>query len=125
MGLQEMVDAMLAANRRERSASQLTLGQLISKLEDLPGNSPVPNLTNPKSYRGYYADLAFDLEDGTCPAAYLLDLCRAALGTSFVGYKGGDFEMGRSTPLWVAGYGDVGQKIIDFDGEDLSLQDDD
>lgn len=35
----------------------------------------------------------------------LLDMLKLCLGKSFTGYKGGNFEMGKSTPLWVANYG--------------------
>jgi hypothetical protein len=35
----------------------------------------------------------------------MLDLCNDCLGQSFEGYKGGQFTMGKSTPVWVSQYG--------------------
>lgn len=35
----------------------------------------------------------------------MLELCERCLGKSFTGYKGGDFIMGKSTPVWVSQYG--------------------
>lgn len=37
---------------------------------------------------------------------------RAAMGEVFEGYKGGDFQMGRNTPVWLASYGCSGEKIM-------------
>ena len=36
----------------------------------------------------------------------LLEKCRLILGKYVVGYKGGDFTMGKTTPVWVANYGE-------------------
>ena len=35
----------------------------------------------------------------------LLDMLKLCLGKSFTGYKGGNFEMGKTTPVWVGNYG--------------------
>lgn len=101
----------------ERSRTQLTLGQLIARLAELPPDSPVTNLQNPHSYRGYYRDLAFEQVSGTRPAGELLAECRAAMGQVFQGYKGGDFAMTALTPLWVAHYGDCGLRIMSMTPE--------
>ena len=60
------------------------------------------------------------------PAALLLKECRAAMGAVFTGYKGGEYQMGKSTPLWVASYGCCGKKLmaINDDGT-LQLAEDD
>ena len=34
------------------------------------------------------------------------------MGQVFEGYKGGDFMMGALTPLWVAAYGNCGNKLL-------------
>lgn len=47
----------------------------------------------------------------------LLRILKLAQGKYFIGYKGGDFTMGKTTPLWVANYGESGG----FDYEDESL----
>ena len=42
----------------------------------------------------------------------LLTECKAAMGQVFEGYKGGNYVMGALTPIWVAYYGHVGQKLM-------------
>ena len=34
-----------------------------------------------------------------------LDMLKLCSGKSFTGYKGGNFQMGKTTPIWVANYG--------------------
>lgn len=111
-GLQMMIDEMNRASCAERAKSQLTLGMLIDSLHAMPPHAQVANLCNPGSYRGYYSDLYFKRGEGTRPASELLDVARGCMGEVFTGYKGGDFQMGRSTPLWVAEYGDCGLKLM-------------
>lgn len=105
------------AAQTERSNYHLTLGDLIDTLEaadnDLPvvftdGTSP----GTPKSYRGYYSDLAFSDSDETVTVAELLARARKANGKTYTGYKGGDFTMGDTTPLWRAEWGDIGIAIM-------------
>lgn len=110
MDIQGMMDAMSDSWRRERSRYHLTLGGLISALEKADPALPVrldngsyPGKTH--SYRGYYSDLSFAPTDKPITAGELLVECRAALGATFEGYKGGDFIMESNTPLWSASYG--------------------
>jgi hypothetical protein len=35
----------------------------------------------------------------------MLDLCKRGFGRTFVGYKGGNYKMGKLTPVWVSKYG--------------------
>ena len=114
MYLQALMDGMSAKWQRERAETQMTLGELIAALEAIPPSAMVANLDNKHSYRGYYSDLAFELLDGTRPAAELLKDCKEAMGQVFQGYKGGEFVMGSLTPLWVANYGCSGRKIMSF-----------
>jgi len=111
INLQALVDGMSAQFQRERSETQMTLGKLIAVLEAMPADTSVAGLHSPHSYRGYYRDLAFEVE-GTTKARLLLAECRAAMGQVFGGYKGGDFMMGSLTPVWIANYGDCGDKLI-------------
>jgi hypothetical protein len=110
--LQAAVDGMSAQWQKERAASQMTLGAMIDTLAALPKDAQVANLSSAHSYRGYYCDLAFEHGEGTRNAADLLADCRAAMGEVFTGYKGGDFLMGRTTPVWVANYGCGGVKLM-------------
>lgn len=107
-----MLDGMSARMQRDRAESQLTLGALITALEQMPVDAQVANLRYPNSYRGYYSDLYFEHHDGTRPAAELLAECKSAMGQVFRGYKGGDYVMGALTPLWVESYGICGTKLI-------------
>lgn len=110
--IQALVDGMSQKFQKDRAASQMTLGEMIEILEQMPSETKVCNLNSAHSYRGYYCDLAFEPGDGTRPAAELLAECRSAMGNVFEGYKGGDFVMGKLTPVWVAHYGDCGEKLL-------------
>lgn len=115
--LKAIMDGWSADMQRERAKTQMTLGKLIAALEAMPENAEVANLRRAHSYRGYYCDLAFEWGTGTRPAADLLTECRAAMGRSFHGYKGGYFIMGELTPVWVAVYGCSGLKLMSLDAE--------
>lgn len=120
---QLLADGLSAQWQRERAASQMTLGKLIKRLESLPSKTML-DLASPHSYRGYYEDLAFEMGD-KISAADALVMCCAALGEVFEGYKGGEFQMGRNTPVWRASYGCTGQKIMGVrDDGMLDLADD-
>lgn len=112
MNLQAMMDGLSAQWQRDRAETQMTLGELIDALHAMPADAQVSNLDNEHSYRGYYSDLAFERLEGTRAASDLLADCKAAMGQVFKGYKGGDFVMGRLTPVWVADYGSCGQKLM-------------
>ena len=119
--LQAMVDGWSAMDQKARAGSQWTLGDLISALEEMPPDREVGNLCDPHSYRGYYCDLAFENSGGNQPAGKLLDECKKAMGAVFEGYKGGDYVMGESTPIWVAEYGCCGEKIVGIDASGMFL----
>jgi hypothetical protein len=114
--IQAMVDGMSAAWQRERSGTQWTLGKLIAALETL-GDRLVEGIGKPHSYRGYYCDLAFDRMAEPRKASDILADARGCMGREFTGYKGGDFLMGESTPVWIAAYGHCGRKIVGVDVE--------
>jgi len=126
MNMQAMMDGMSAQWQKERAESQMTLGDLIAKLETLPADTQVANLRDPDSYRGYYSDLYFECAEGTRPASELLAECKGAMGKVFTGYKGGDYMMGAVTPLWIATYGSCGIKLMELndDGTILTMEDD-
>lgn len=110
--IQHLVYGMNAQWSRERAATQLTLGNLIEVLEAMPPDAHVIGLCEPHSYRGYYTDLAFKQGTSGTTAAVLAKQCRACMGKVFQGYKGGDFVMGALTPLFLANYGECGQRIV-------------
>lgn len=118
INLQTMIDNALKAERQEtlKSSPQLTLGELISKLEKVEKDSVTVRFdfeyirpSGIDSWRGSYEELAlsFDLE-GSITVKELLVILKDAVGKTFTGYKGGEFLMSKHTPIWVANYGNSG-----------------
>lgn len=124
MDLQQFIDLQVK-NARKMSfekSNQLTLGQLIEKIEsitnnDCDGDEPYvvydfeylfPSSIN--SWRGSYSELALNFESGGSPMSIssFLSMLKETVGKTFEGYKGGDFLMGKETPIWVANYGNSG-----------------
>lgn len=131
MDFQKLFDTMSAQDRQTRSRYHVTLGALIDALKEVDldmqvlvrnenGEDFFPGRLD--SYRGYYADLA--LSEGSEPMTVntLLSQAEVALGSTFEGYKGGEFVMGEDTPLWFAEYGCCGSAIVDaHDGDGFFL----
>lgn len=107
-----MMDGLSAGWQRERAETQMTLGALIERLEALPQDLLVEGICDPHSYRGYYQDLAFETSASKIPVSQALQVCRDCMGEVFQGYKGGDYQMGRQTPVWLASEGCCGQKVV-------------
>jgi hypothetical protein len=99
-------------SRKERSKAGFTLGELIDTLKTMPPDAKVANLTSPHSYRGYYEDLAFEKEVGIRLASELLSECESCLHKTFIGYKGGEYGMNKETSVWIADWGETGERII-------------
>lgn len=125
MDLQSMLDNAVAAQRAEelKTSPIMTLGEAIAILENaelqyidyekqVTDKSIVFDFGYMKpdglaSWRGIYAELAIGYsEDGDYPLAkdFLAEL-KEAVGKTYEGYKGGDFTMGKATPLHVDNYG--------------------
>lgn len=103
--LQALVDGMNEAWRKERAATQMTLGQFLAALEALDPTRTIVGVGEPISYRGYYSDLAFEPDNEPRTVGDVLAMARDCMGCVFEGYKGGDFVMGETTPIWSAEYG--------------------
>ena len=116
--LQALFNGLSAEWQKERAATQMTLGQLIKELEQLPQDKIVENFGSLDSYRGYYSDLAFEPTVGTQTVESLLATCRAAMGEIFQGYKGGDYMMGANTPIHMAFYGSCGDRWVGLSVKD-------
>ena len=111
---------------------QMALGELMDALERLPlryesgGKSHLKRvffdfaLTFPArlvSYRGSYSELAIapGIDTYKAPAGgnFLLMLLDAlAPGRTFGGWKGGEYQMTRDTPLWVAQDGENARTAV-------------
>lgn len=119
MDFQEVVNNALAARRAKemKTSPQLTLGELILKLEAVKNRNKKIRFdfgtglgpTDIMSWRGSYCELCVDYGNSEIYSAskFLLEL-KGALGETFTGYKGGEFLMGKTTPVWVAHYSDSG-----------------
>jgi hypothetical protein len=112
MNIQAMIDGLSNQWQKERSDSQMTLGELIDTMAAIPTETEIEGFGEPHSYRGYYCDLAFEKIEGKITASQAHEIARACMGEIFEGYKGGDFQMGRNTPVWIANYGSCGLKIM-------------
>ena len=91
----------------------LTLGDLIDRLRQEPDQSKrlKVGFRSPHSYRGYYADLAFEITEGVT-VGEMLAAAESALGSTYQGWKGGDYTMHDYTDTWlVAEEGDCGESI--------------
>lgn len=100
-----MVDDMQRKSREERSNTQMTLGELIATLEQMDGDTNIEELYEPHSYRGYYTDLGFETTGAVVQVRELLKTVKKCLGQTFEGYKGGDYTMTKTTPVWTSEYG--------------------
>lgn len=121
--LQAMFDGMSAAWQKERAATQMTLGKLISALESVAKDRKIVGIGSPMSYRGYYSDLAFSPSKDAETVAVVLDRAKSCMGRVFEGYKGGDYMMGENTPIFSAEYGDGGPRImgLNLDADPITL----
>lgn len=118
-GIQQMVSQMRKATFEK--TPQWTLGQLIEELSKIDATDDcwvsfafggfVP--TECDSWRGSYAEIAIgfaDLEWEKRPMLKsFLQHLRDCVGKEFTGYKGGEFTMDESTPVWVSNYGRSGE----------------
>lgn len=116
MDTQQLVDLVLAASERDRMKTMVTLGEMVAALAAAPRNAHVEtdqggSLSSPHSYRGYYSDLAFEPSADPVSVEQLLAAAREALGSTFQGYKGGDYTMSKATPVWLAEHGCCGREI--------------
>ena len=144
MDIQTMLDNAVQAGRANtmKTSKQLTLGELILKLEAIPKtwkdhegkdnektvrfNFEYLHPTALSSWRGSYREIAIEFsEKGYAPKlSEFISWLKEAIGKTYEGYKGGDFVMGKNTPVWVANYGhsgDTGIVDVRFDEYDVVL----
>lgn len=116
----------------------MRLGTLIAKLKAMPSAAVL--YWNPitddmegvgehpggfDSYRGYYERLAIDPDGPPCTVAEFVKRARACVGTTFHGWKGGEFVMTENTLVHIARRGEttdnriVGVELNDDGGVDL------
>lgn len=89
----------------------MTLEELISALEQCNPETVVPRgFHHPHSWRGDYAQLAFEpAKDVTVGS--MLACAKEALGSTYVGYKGGHYVMDAYSDVYLAGYSTCGEEL--------------
>lgn len=82
---------------------QLTLGMMIAVLEKMDPEIPTTLRIRWCSYRGNYSELGAEFELGSPRKLQelLMDL-REVEGSTFSGWKGGEYTMFDTTPVWLA-----------------------
>jgi hypothetical protein len=120
MDLQAFFDGLSVQWKEERARTQMTLGSLIARLSELDQDLEMDGVHEAHSYRGYYTDLAFEQCDKR-KVADVLAKVKESKGETYIGYKGGEFDMGNSTPVWIANYGSCGLKIMSITDEGVIL----
>lgn len=93
-------------------APNLGLGDLIARLEREDPARVLPiGFADPHSYRGYYEQLAFEPRRNIA-IGDMLEAARSALGTTYEGYKGGEYTMADWTTCWIAHEGSTSDNMI-------------
>lgn len=120
----DSLHALVAKAKQEEFARKpiKTLGEVILLLKAQPASNIIKldftdeNPTRLISYRGYYSDLCldYDFEAKPMTVKQLLKLFEGADGSTYTGYKGGDFTMHRKTLVWVAPYSMCGRMLTDI-----------
>lgn len=91
----------------------LSLSQLIASLREEPDPSRLVKVgfRHPHSYRGYYTDVAFEIARNVT-VGEMLAAAQSALGSTYQGWKGGDYVMREHTDTWlVTAEGDCGESL--------------
>lgn len=93
----------------------MTLGDVIDYLQPIADDDPdlpVPfGFSTPHSYRGYYEDLAFTWEAPTT-VGRMLAAAQSAIGTTYHGWKGGDYRMHECSKCWLVRHiGETGETL--------------
>jgi len=89
----------------------MILGELIKTLEAADPNLWVrEGFCNPHSYRGDYMELAFEPAQNVRVGDMLGD-AREALGSTYEGWKGGNYTMDEYSDCWLANEGDCGETL--------------
>lgn len=128
MDLQTYIQNAVKASRANTLANsdQLTLGELILKLEPIVKNQKDGDEatvrydfeylfpTSIDSWRGSYDELAlnFEMQGEEMKVSEFLKMLKDCVGKTFTGYKGGDFVMHKGTPIWVANYSHSGNTAV-------------
>ena len=133
MDLQTYINNATAAARKEvlASSNQLTLGEILLKLETAVEAQKIRieegrkeahvrfdfeylHPTYLDSWRGSYNEIAIGFsEKGEGPTlSSFYSMINAAIGQEYTGWKGGEYTMNKHTPVWVANQGHSGNTAV-------------
>ncbi len=91
----------------------MTIQSLIEMLEAVDPAIVIKNgFKEPQSYRGFYDQLAVEPAENVRVADMLKDL-RGAIGSTYHGYKGGEYTMNEYTEVYLAEYAGTGDELSD------------
>lgn len=83
----------------------ISLGEIIEAFAKIPRDRILPiGLHKPHSFRGDYADLAFEPAYDVS-AGDVLDTLQSCIGQAFEGYKGGHYTMDENSWCFISEYG--------------------
>lgn len=136
MDLQEYINNAVTVGRKKTldKSDQLTLGELILKLEPIVEKQKhridegekeaivqydfeylFPTFFD--SWRGAYSELALNYCTSKGPDKELTitefyNMAKETIGKEFTGWKGGEFTMSKHTPIWIANPGNSGSTAL-------------
>lgn len=111
-------------------AMQMDLGDLTDAVRNAPKGTIVmtdtgESVSNPHSYRGYYEQASIEPDStGTSYTEHFSEELDTFIDNIAEGWKGGDFYMDSSTPVWVSSEGSVSGRAlvgIEMDGDVMVL----
>lgn len=117
--LQESVQQYVQAirNSKMQSSDQLTLGELIRTIEPYLQTHGEKGIafdfgymapSGIDSWRGSYNELALAYKaNHEITVQQFHEMLKNSIGAEFTGYKGGEYIMGETTPIWVANNGEA------------------
>lgn len=90
----------------------MTLGEIVERLEAEPEKRRLIPLgfCAPHSYRGYYKCLAFRPKE-KMTIEEMISALKSADGSTFEGYKGGNYTMDKETECYLSFWSEVGIPI--------------
>ena len=92
---------MTTTEATDLNPNHLSLGEIITRLKQADPEQVLPiGFAAPHSYRGYYEELAFEVRRNVT-VGEMLAAAESALGTTFQGWKGGDYTMREYSSAWL------------------------
>lgn len=89
----------------------ITIEEALSILREYPFDRVVRDgFSSPASWRGAYSELAVEPDEGVT-VWHMIDTLTLAIGTTYYGYKGGEFTMSKHSEVHLANWGELGEPL--------------